>query len=153
MSQNISSFPIGTIYYQSGYGYPTHTATRGCTYIDVNTAIEYINKDGIVDWVPFLDSSSTVTGGTSGSTSTFTGGTVTGPTYFINGLTATTISATTIQTNSFVSNSTGLTQSSGFTILSNLSTLNAVNDAAASALGVPLYGLYRNGNVVQIRIT
>ena len=62
------------------------------------------------------------------------------------------ISANTIQTPSFTVNSTGITQSNGFTILSNLSTLNAVNDAAAAALGVPLYGLYRNGNVVQIRI-
>ena len=62
------------------------------------------------------------------------------------------ISANTIQTPSFTANSTGITQSNGFTILSNLSTLNAVNDAAAAALGVPLYGLYRNGNVVQIRI-
>lgn len=62
------------------------------------------------------------------------------------------ISGTTLQTNSFVSNSTGVTQSSGFTILSNLSTLNAANDAGAAGLGVPLYGLYRNGNVVQIRL-
>jgi hypothetical protein len=53
MSQLISSFPIGTIYYQSGYGVPTHIATKGCTYIDTLTAIEYINKDGIVYWVPF----------------------------------------------------------------------------------------------------
>lgn len=62
------------------------------------------------------------------------------------------ISGTTLQTNSFISNSTGVTQSNGFTILSNLSTLNAANDAGAAGLGVPLYGLYRNGNVVQIRI-
>lgn len=55
MSQLISSFPIGTIYYQSGYGVPTHIATKGCTYIDTLTAIEYINKDGIVYWVPFTD--------------------------------------------------------------------------------------------------
>lgn len=62
------------------------------------------------------------------------------------------ISGTTIQTNSFTANNTGMTQSIGYTILSNLSTLNAVNDAAAAALGVPLYGLYRNGNAVQIRL-
>ena len=48
MSQLISSFPIGTIFYQSGYGIPTHIATKGCTYIDVNAGIEYINRDGIV---------------------------------------------------------------------------------------------------------
>jgi hypothetical protein len=57
MSQLISSFPIGSIYYQSGYGVPTHIATRGCTYIDVNTGTMYINKDGLVDWVEMLGSS------------------------------------------------------------------------------------------------
>ena len=31
--------------------------------------------------------------------------------------------------------------------------VNAVNDAAAAAAGVPIDGLYRNGNVVQIRVT
>ena len=45
-----------------------------------------------------------------------------------------------------------LTVGTGFTILTKLSTLNAVDDAAAAALGVPLYGLYRNGNAVQIRL-
>jgi hypothetical protein len=83
MSQNISSFPIGTIYYQSGYGVPTHIATKGCTYIDVNTAIEYINKDGLVNWVPFLDSNTTITG----NYLPLSGGTVSGPTSFTNGVT------------------------------------------------------------------
>lgn len=57
MSQLISSFPIGTIFYQSGKGYPTHIATKGCTYIDVDTGTMYINKDGIVDWEEFFESS------------------------------------------------------------------------------------------------
>jgi hypothetical protein len=88
MSQLISSFPIGSIFYQSGYGYPTHIATRGCTYIDVNTGIEYINKDGIVDWVPFLDGSTVITGGTTtGNFLPLSGGTVYGPTNFTSGLT------------------------------------------------------------------
>lgn len=96
MSQKISSFQIGTIFYQSGYGYPTHIATRGCTYIDVNTAIEYINKDGIVDWVPFFDGSTVITGGTTtGDYLPLSGGTVSGATTFTSGLTANTISATT----------------------------------------------------------
>lgn len=30
--------------------------------------------------------------------------------------------------------------------------VNAVNDAAAAAAGVPLNGLYRTGNAVQIRL-
>ena len=93
MSQLISSFPIGTIFYQSGYGYPTHIATRGCTYIDVNTGIEYINKDGIVDWVPFLDGSTVITGGTAtGDYLPLSGGTVSGATTFTSGITVNTIS-------------------------------------------------------------
>jgi hypothetical protein len=99
MGQLISSFPIGTIFYQSGYGYPTHIATRGCTYIDVNTAIEYINKDGIVDWVPFFDGSTVITG----DYLPLSGGTVFGPTIFTSGLTANTL------------NVSGLTQTSGIT--------------------------------------
>jgi hypothetical protein len=31
--------------------------------------------------------------------------------------------------------------------------VNAANDAAAAAAGVPLNGLYRNGSAVQIRVT
>lgn len=30
---------------------------------------------------------------------------------------------------------------------------NAANDAAAAAAGVPINGFYRNGSVVQIRVT
>lgn len=33
------------------------------------------------------------------------------------------------------------------------SLINAVSDAAAAAAGVPIGGLYRNGNAVQIRLT
>lgn len=55
MSFNIRSFEIGSIFYQSGKGYPTHIATKGCTYIDIDTAIEYINKDGLVHWEPFVN--------------------------------------------------------------------------------------------------
>jgi hypothetical protein len=88
MSQQISSFQIGTIFYQSGYGYPTHIATRGCTYIDVLTGIEYINRDGLVNWVPFLDSSSVI----SGDYLSLSGGTVSGATIFTSGITVNTIS-------------------------------------------------------------
>ena len=55
-----------------------------------------------------IDSSGNVVSGTTGG-STFTGGTVTGPTNFTNGLTANTISATTIQTASFIANNGGIT--------------------------------------------
>ena len=80
------------------------------------------------------------------SGSSFTGGTVSGATNFTGGLTANTISTSGVTMNN------DLTVGTGFTILTKLSTLNAVDDAAAAALGVPLYGLYRNGNAVQIRL-
>jgi hypothetical protein len=42
----------------------------------------------------------------------------------------------------------------GVIILSQVSaSLNFANDVAAAAAGVPIGGLYRNGNVVQIRIS
>ena len=40
----------------------------------------------------------------------------------------------------------------GFTILENLQSLNAVDDAAAAALNVPTYGVYRTGNILRLRI-
>ena len=43
---------------------------------------------------------------------------------------------------------------SGLANGSNIGPLtNAANDAAAAAAGVPINGLYRNGNAVQIRLT
>jgi len=41
-----------------------------------------------------------------------------------------------------------------FVILSQVSgSLNFINDAAAASGGVPLGGLYRNGNFIMIRLT
>jgi len=74
MSQLISSFPIGTIRYQSGYGVPTHIAIRGCTYIDVNTGTMYINKNGIVDWAEFLDNPVDYIHFNTGQTTNYNGG-------------------------------------------------------------------------------
>jgi hypothetical protein len=46
------------------------------------------------------------------------------------------------------------TVSSGYVVLSQVSaSLNFVDDAAAAANGVPLGGLYRNGNFIMIRIS
>jgi hypothetical protein len=83
MAINIESLPVG-IYMQSGNGVPTHISPKGTEYTDLDTAIVYINKDGIATWAEFLD-----------STYSFTGGTVSGATFFSGGLSATTFSATT----------------------------------------------------------
>ena len=48
----------------------------------------------------------------------------------------------------------GLHVTNGYVILKNVSSsLNFVDDVAAAAGGVPLGGLYRNGNFILIRIT
>jgi hypothetical protein len=63
-----------------------------------------------------------------------------------------TINSATQITGSLGVNSTQTLQS--FTILSNVGqNLNFANDAAAAIGGVPLYGLYRNGNFIMIRLT
>jgi hypothetical protein len=79
------------------------------------------------------------------------------------------ISASYAATASFVLGSTSASYFSGSTFISNtgsvdqltitsrlvtsyLATANYANDAAAAAGGVPLYGVYRSGNMLLIRI-
>jgi hypothetical protein len=63
-----------------------------------------------------------------------------------------TINSATQITGSLGVSSTQTLQS--FTILSNVGqNLNFASDSAAAAGGVPLYGLYRNGNFIMIRLT
>ena len=61
---------------QTGYGVPSHISPAGSLYFDFIGKSEYLNKDGIVDWVPFATGENT-----------FTGGTVTGPTTFLSDVT------------------------------------------------------------------
>lgn len=85
MSTNIQSISIGSAYIQIGNGFPDHISPVGSVYTDLDSTIEYMNKDGLVNWEEF------------GQGVTFTGGTVTGPTYFLAGLTSTTVSADTYE--------------------------------------------------------
>ena len=59
---------------QNGLGAPNHIAPLGSIYVDYNDGVVYVNKDGLVDWSPMVDSSSTVTGyhATTGITSSQT---------------------------------------------------------------------------------
>ena len=107
MSTQIQSFDLTPILIQSGYGIPNHISSLGSEYTDLNTAIKYTNKNGLSLWVQMLDSTYSISGG---SGSVFTGGTVTGPTYFLNGLTSNTISSTTYYGDG--SNLTGIGSSS-----------------------------------------
>jgi hypothetical protein len=50
MSTNIRSQKIGDVYYQNGNGVPTHVAIIGTVYIDVDTGLFYTNRNGIVLW-------------------------------------------------------------------------------------------------------
>jgi len=72
---------------------------------------------------------------------------VSGSGNFTNGLTVTGSLSISGSTNSAVINN-------GFVVLTQVSqSLNFANDAAAAIGGVPLGGLYRNGNVIAIRIS
>ena len=124
MATNIRSISIGVILVQTGNGVPTHISSKGTLFIDLDTAILYINKDGIATWETNNSGGFTltqnqydaITGSTSPSStnvfatladlvsSAFTGGTVNGFTNFTAGLSATTISAcTSVQTNKLIS--------------------------------------------------
>lgn len=147
MATNIRSISIGIILIQTGNGVPTHISSKGTLFVDLDTAILYINRDGIVKWETNNTGGFTltqnqfnaITGATSPSSSnvfatmydlvntTFTGGTVSGTTNFTNGLSASTISAcTSIQTNKIVScsNNTEINLSSGQTIFNTNITPN-----------------------------
>ena len=51
-------------------------------------------------------------------------------------------------------NGTAINVVNGYVVLSEVSqSLNFANDNAAASNGVPLGGLYRNGNFIQIRIS
>jgi hypothetical protein len=55
------------------------------------------------------------------------------------------------KTASFVATAVSASNVNSATVFSNLLNLNFENDAEAAAAGIPLGGLYRNGNVVAIR--
>jgi len=50
MAITINSVDLGPIWFQSGNGIPDHMAFKGTLFIDLDTAIEYINKDGFFLW-------------------------------------------------------------------------------------------------------
>jgi hypothetical protein len=168
MATNIRSISIGIILIQTGNGVPTHISYKGTLFVDLDTAILYINRDGIVKWETNNTGGFTltqnqynaITGATSPSSSnvfatiydlansTFTGGTVSGTTNFLNGLSASTISAcTSIQTNKIVScdNNTEINLSSGQTIFNTNITPNV--DATID-VGTTL-NRFRNVNTVS----
>lgn len=116
----IRSESLGDIYYQTGIGYPIHIAIKGSTYTDITTGHQYINKDGLVNWVMFLDGDTVITGGTSsGEYLPLSGGTVSGATNFISGLTANTITATSYNNLPLDIRVTGGTHTNGVTTFVN----------------------------------
>lgn len=147
MATNIRSISIGVILIQTGNGVPTHISSKGTLFVNLDTAVLYINKDGVATWETNNSGGFTltqnqfnaITGATSPSStnvfatisdivsSAFTGGTVNGFTNFIAGISATTVSAcTSIQTNKIVSCSgdTQISLSSGQTIFNTTLTPN-----------------------------
>jgi len=79
---------------------PTDVYVTGGTYSADSSTIIFTNNTG---------GTFNVTGITATGGGTFTGGTVSGPTNFINGLTANTISSTTISGGTFYGDGSGLT--------------------------------------------
>jgi hypothetical protein len=116
MSTQIISFDITPILIQAGYGAPDHVSSLGTEYTDLYTALKYVNKDGILNWVQMPDITYPFSGG---SGTIFSGGTVTGPTIFTTGLSANTISATTYYNLPLDINITGGTYSAGTAIFTN----------------------------------
>jgi hypothetical protein len=108
----LSGLSANTISATTYQNLPINNFITGGTFDSIFNILNLVNYTG--GTVP-------ITGFTTGSGTVFTGGTVTGPTRFLNGLSANTISATTYQNlpiNNFI---TGGTYSSG------TSTLNLVN--------------------------
>lgn len=104
-STKIKSLSLnGVTWIQSGYGTPDHISVKGTLYIDLETAIEYINKDGLSLWGEYYDSTyiDSILTGVSGSNSYITGGTYS--------------SGTTIMTN----NSGGTFNITGYTYIPHL---------------------------------
>jgi hypothetical protein len=51
MASNIINISVGRANIQSGNGVPTHTASRGTLFIDVDTSNHYVNQDGGTTWI------------------------------------------------------------------------------------------------------
>jgi hypothetical protein len=92
--------------FQSGYGVPTHLSPKGTLFVEKNSANVYINKNNLAYWVELLDSTNA---NITGDYLPLSGGTVYGPTSFTNGLTANTISATSINKVNYIVFNTGTT--------------------------------------------
>ena len=111
MATLINSIFLDGIYIQNGVGVPNHISPIGAIFIDTTAPKEYLsNGDG--SWLDISVSGS-------GGTSVFSGGTVSGPTYFLDGLTANTISATTYYNLPIDVRVTGGTYSSGTAVFTN----------------------------------
>jgi hypothetical protein len=46
----LRSVDIGSVLIQSGFGNPNHISTIGSIYVDLNTALVYVNQNGISTW-------------------------------------------------------------------------------------------------------
>jgi len=77
MANNIRSISVGVILIQTGNGVPTHIASKGSIFIDLNVPTQYINKNGGGEWFVNTtsglnltqDQYSAITGSTSPSSS------------------------------------------------------------------------------------
>ncbi len=142
-STNIKSVSVGNILIQSGNGYPTHLSLKGSFYTDLDTATQYINKNGLNDWSTNIDSSninvfvsgitsSIVTGGTfNNNTDTLTFTNSTGGSFTVTGITDYyTTGGTFINNNLILTNNSG---SSVTTLINNFSGITVNGNINANA--------------------
>ena len=139
---NTTGLSASTISATTYYNLPTDIFTTGGTYSNITGIATFTNNSG---------GTFNVAGFSTGGGSVFTGGTVTGPTTFIAGLTANTISATTYQglpTDVFT---TGGTYSNGTATFRNNTggTFTVTGFSTGTSLGTYLTGASYSNNVLS----
>jgi hypothetical protein len=134
----------GSLRATSSVFFPNLTAANQSNIVTIDTTTGQLYYTGSTTFIPISSISASYV---SGSSAIVTRLQVSGSATITNELTLTGSLFISGSSNSAVINN-------GFVVLTQVSqSLNFANDAAASAGGVPLGGLYRNGNVIAIRIS
>jgi len=134
----------GSLRATSSVFFPNLTAANQSNIVTIDTTTGQLYYTGSTTFIPISSISASYV---SGSSAIVTRLQVSGSATITNELTLTGSLFISGSSNSAVINN-------GFVVLTQVSqSLNFANDAAAAAGGVPLGGLYRNGNVIAIRIS
>ncbi len=173
MATNIREITNSVVLLQRGNGIPTHISPRSTLFFDLDAPTIYINKDGVATWDYLLDSSTTISGGTSSGDTYITGFTYDNSNnltlhrndnvnlsvnmHIFTAITATTISATTYYGDG--SNLTGISASGTFTGGTVNGATRFTNGLSATTISATTYynlpidvfvtgGTYSNGSAI-----